>query len=285
MCRSWDAHRLQPHRLRTFKRSQGPAFAAKVENGHPSNLFDGIPASSATTKDPPAHVVVLSIDEKSQIQALERTRPDRSLAPGHAAAQTHGYTGHGTALSAALDVPPAPRPPFSWLTSCVAREVMPVPAAAWAAGRPQLKMGAYARSQCRAAPEQPASADGPATGDAWAPPRSLSRLRPEPLLACMHPRPRKGRRHLVSASCALRTRKNWSFVIRPSSGSGQGSRSGEPLQRVTGVRYRTTKPEQALLRMPICDLAKSRVRYEDCQIHIPLCLEGWRANPKRVNSH
>lgn len=55
--------------------------------------------------DPPAHAVVLSIDEKSQIQALERTRPDRPLAPGHPAAQTHDYTRHPTmTLFAALDV-------------------------------------------------------------------------------------------------------------------------------------------------------------------------------------
>jgi transposase len=49
--------------------------------------------------------VVLSLDEKSQIQALERTRPDRPLAPGHPVAQTHDYTRHGTTtLFAALDV-------------------------------------------------------------------------------------------------------------------------------------------------------------------------------------
>ena len=91
--RIWDAHRLQPNRLRTFKRSRDPAFAAKVEDV--VGLY----------MDPPAHAVVLSIDEKSQIQALERTRPDRPLAPGHPAAQTHDYTRHGTTtLFAALDV-------------------------------------------------------------------------------------------------------------------------------------------------------------------------------------
>jgi len=56
----WDAHRLQPHRLRTFKRSRDPAFAAKVEDV--VGLY----------MDPPAHAVVLTVDEKSQIQALER---------------------------------------------------------------------------------------------------------------------------------------------------------------------------------------------------------------------
>lgn len=60
---------------------------------------------SVTTQDPPAHAVVLSIDEKSQIQALELTRPDRPIGPGHPAAQTHDYTRHGTTtLFAALDV-------------------------------------------------------------------------------------------------------------------------------------------------------------------------------------
>jgi transposase/transcriptional regulator with XRE-family HTH domain len=91
--RIWEAHRLQPHRVRTFKRSHDPAFAAKVEDV--VGLY----------MDPPAHAVVLSIDEKSQIQALERTRPDRPLGPGHPAAQTHDYTRHGTTtLFAALDV-------------------------------------------------------------------------------------------------------------------------------------------------------------------------------------
>ena len=91
--RIWEAHRLQPHRLRTFKRSRDPAFAAKVEDV--VGLY----------MTPPAHAVVLSIDEKSQIQALERTRPDRPPAPGHPAAQTHDYTRHGTTtLFAALDV-------------------------------------------------------------------------------------------------------------------------------------------------------------------------------------
>src|SRR3954452_20856346 len=91
--RIWDAHRLQPHRVRTFKRSNDPAFAEKVEDV--VGLY----------MDPPAHAVVLSLDEKSQIQALERTRPDLPLASGHPAAQTHDYTRHGTTtLFAALNV-------------------------------------------------------------------------------------------------------------------------------------------------------------------------------------
>ena len=61
--RIWRAHRVEPHRVRTFKRSNDPAFAEKVED------IVGLYMS------PPAHAVVLSIDEKSQIQALSRTRP------------------------------------------------------------------------------------------------------------------------------------------------------------------------------------------------------------------
>jgi len=68
-----QANRLQPRRLRSFKRSNDPAFASKVE--HIVGLY----------MDPPCHAVVLSIDEKSQIQALDRTQPGLPLNPGKAA--------------------------------------------------------------------------------------------------------------------------------------------------------------------------------------------------------
>lgn len=87
-----DAHRLQPHRVRSFKRSTDPASATKVED------IVGL------YMDPPRHAVVLSLDEKSQIQALERARPNRPAMPGHPATQTHDYVRHGTTLFAALDV-------------------------------------------------------------------------------------------------------------------------------------------------------------------------------------
>src|ERR1700736_4757471 len=91
--RIWEAHRLQPHRVRTFKRSNDPAFVAKVED------IVGLYMS------PPAHAVVLSIDEKSQIQALDRTQPGLPLKPGKAGTLTHDYKRHGTTtLFAALDV-------------------------------------------------------------------------------------------------------------------------------------------------------------------------------------
>ena len=65
--RIWQAHQLQPHRIRTFKRSRDPSFAAK--------LADVV----GLYIDPPAHAVVLSLDEKSQIQALDRSQPGLPL--------------------------------------------------------------------------------------------------------------------------------------------------------------------------------------------------------------
>jgi len=91
--RIWEVHRLQPHRLRTFKKSNDPAFAEKVED------VVGLYMS------PPCHAVVLSIDEKSQIQALDRTQPGLPLKPGKCATMTHDYKRHGTTtLFAALNV-------------------------------------------------------------------------------------------------------------------------------------------------------------------------------------
>ena len=91
--RIWEAHHLQPHRWRTFKRSKDPAFGEKVED------IVGL------YMHPPAHAVVLSIDEKSQIQALDRTQPGLPLKPGKCGTMTHDYKRHGTTtLFAALNV-------------------------------------------------------------------------------------------------------------------------------------------------------------------------------------
>ena len=91
--RIWAAHKLQPHRVRSFKRSRDPAFAAKLTDIVGLYL------------DPPAHAVVLSIDEKSQIQALDRTQPGLPLKPGRCGTMTHDYKRHGTTtLFAALNV-------------------------------------------------------------------------------------------------------------------------------------------------------------------------------------
>src|SRR5713101_1278959 len=91
--RIWRVHKLQPHRLRTFKRSRDPAFAAKLSD------IVGLYV------DPPAHAVVLSLDEKSQIQALDRTQPGLPIKPGRCQTMTHDYKRHGTTtLFAALSV-------------------------------------------------------------------------------------------------------------------------------------------------------------------------------------
>src|SRR5918994_6493429 len=91
--RIWAAHDLQPHRMRTFKRSKDPDFIAKLED------IVGLYVA------PPRHAVVLSVDEKSQIQALDRTQPGLPLKPGKAGTMTHDYLRNGvTTLFAAFDV-------------------------------------------------------------------------------------------------------------------------------------------------------------------------------------
>src|SRR3954452_7620474 len=91
--RIWATHRLQPHRLRSFKRSRDPEFIAKLTD------IAGLYLA------PPRHAVVLSVDEKSQMQALDRTQPGLPLKPGKAGTMTHDYVWHGTTtLFAALNV-------------------------------------------------------------------------------------------------------------------------------------------------------------------------------------
>ena len=91
--RIWRAHGLQPYRVRRFRLSNDPAFAEKLRDV--VGLY----------VDPPAHAVVLSIDEKSQIQALDRTQPGLPMKKGRAGTMTHDYKRHGTTtLFAALDV-------------------------------------------------------------------------------------------------------------------------------------------------------------------------------------
>jgi transposase len=91
--RIWAAHKLQPHRLRTFKRSRDPDFVAKLED------IVGLYLA------PPRHAIVLSVDEKSQIQALDRTQPGLPIKPGKAGTMTHDYVRNGTTtLFAALNV-------------------------------------------------------------------------------------------------------------------------------------------------------------------------------------
>ena len=91
--RIWKAHGLQPHRYRQFKLSNDPNFVDKLRDV--VGLY----------VDPPAHAIVLSLDEKSQIQALDRTQPGLPLKKGRLGTMTHDYKRHGTTtLFAALNV-------------------------------------------------------------------------------------------------------------------------------------------------------------------------------------
>ncbi|HEX6014884.1 MAG TPA: IS630 family transposase [Geminicoccaceae bacterium] len=91
--RIWKAHRLVPHRVRTFKLSKDPEFISKLRDV--VGLY----------MHPPAHAIVLSVDEKSQIQALDRTQPGLPPKQGRPATATHDYERHGTTtLFAALNV-------------------------------------------------------------------------------------------------------------------------------------------------------------------------------------
>jgi transposase len=90
--RIWRAHGLKPHRVRTFKLSRDPEFTEKLEDIVGLYL------------NPPEHAIVLSADEKSQIQALDRTQPGLPLKKGRCGTMTHDYKRNGTAtLFAALD--------------------------------------------------------------------------------------------------------------------------------------------------------------------------------------
>ena len=91
--RIWRAFGLQPHRIETFKLSSDPLFVEKVRD------IVGLYLS------PPERAIVLCVDEKSQVQALDRTQPLLPMRPGQAERRTHDYKRHGTtSLFAALDV-------------------------------------------------------------------------------------------------------------------------------------------------------------------------------------
>jgi transposase len=91
--RIWRAFGLRPHRLETFKLSTDPDFVAKVRD------VVGLYVA------PPEHAIVLCVDEKSQIQALDRSQPMLPMRPGQPARRSHDYKRHGvTSLFAALDI-------------------------------------------------------------------------------------------------------------------------------------------------------------------------------------
>ncbi len=91
--RIWKVHRLQPHRVEKFKLSKDPRFSEKMRDVVGLYL------------NPPDKALVLSVDEKSQIQALDRTQPLLPMRPGIPERQTHDYERYGTTtLFAALNV-------------------------------------------------------------------------------------------------------------------------------------------------------------------------------------
>src|SRR5881397_609 len=91
--RIWHAFGLQPHRTETLKLSPDPLLIEKVRD------IVGL------YMNPPEHALVLCVDEKSQIQALDRTQPLLPMRPGQVERRTHDYVRHGTtSLFAALDV-------------------------------------------------------------------------------------------------------------------------------------------------------------------------------------
>ncbi|MEE8300871.1 MAG: IS630 family transposase, partial [Candidatus Tectomicrobia bacterium] len=91
--RIWDAHGLQPHRSETFKLSRDPQFIEKLTDIVGLYL------------NPPDKAAVLCMDEKSQIQALDRTQPGLPMKKGRCGTMTHDYKRHGTtSLFAALNV-------------------------------------------------------------------------------------------------------------------------------------------------------------------------------------
>jgi transposase len=89
----WQSHNLKPHRVKTFKLSRDPQFLEKLTDVVGLYL------------NPPQQAIVLCVDEKSQIQALDRTQPGLPLKPGRCGTMTHDYRRNGTtSLFAALEV-------------------------------------------------------------------------------------------------------------------------------------------------------------------------------------
>lgn len=91
--RIWHAHGLKPHRIESFKLSNDPHFTEKLE------------AIVGLYLHPPEHAIVLCVDEKSQVQALDRTQPGLPMKKGRAQTMTHDYKRHGTTtMFAAMNV-------------------------------------------------------------------------------------------------------------------------------------------------------------------------------------
>jgi len=108
--RIWRSHGLRPHQVRQFKLSSDPQFAAIAPwrsdcEAADGGAIGGVPDIVGLYVAPPAHAVVLSVDKKSQIQALDRTQPGLPLKKGRCGTMTHDYKRNGTTtLFAALNV-------------------------------------------------------------------------------------------------------------------------------------------------------------------------------------
>ncbi len=129
----WADYDIRPWQTETFMFSTDPELEAKVRDVVGLYL------------DPPAHAIVLCVDEKSQIQALERTQPSRPVRPGRPEQRTHDYVRHGTTtLFAALEVAtgrvtdacqPAPSPQRVPGLPQPRRQGLPTPAVACGGGQ------------------------------------------------------------------------------------------------------------------------------------------------------
>ncbi len=108
--RIWRSHGLRPHQIRQFKLSNDPQFAAIAPwrsdcEAADGGAIGGVRDIVGLYVNPPEHAVVLSVDEKSQIQALDRTQPGLLLKKGRCGTMTHDYKRNGTTtLFAALNV-------------------------------------------------------------------------------------------------------------------------------------------------------------------------------------
>ena len=106
--RIWNAHQIRPHVLKTFRRVRGPEplhphLQARLSND--PNFAEKLRDIIGLYLNPPEHAVVLCVDEKSSIQALDRSQPGLPLKKGRAGTMTHDYKRHGvTTLFAALNV-------------------------------------------------------------------------------------------------------------------------------------------------------------------------------------
>jgi hypothetical protein len=149
--RIWKAHGLEPHRVRRFKLSTDPEFVPKLRD------IVGV------YFDPPAHAVVLSVDEKSQIQALDRTQPGLPLKKGGAGTMTHDYKRHAP--------PPCSPPSTSSTAPCSGAACSATGIRSSSASSTRLKRGAFRSVAISTRPTMtPSPSSGPQTPTRTSPP-------------------------------------------------------------------------------------------------------------------